>query len=294
MEFIIDLFEHEVGVTKPTDYYRLKSGVQIPIYEITSFHLLTQFVGFGKYMNRENGNVYMRGQGDLYRRPGETCDLLIPSVLRATGPSRKRISKYQEHLYKSASLCKNLKGLEKNKLQPLLQHYGIKTAWLDIVDNLWVALWFGLHTFDSIILDGHEHVHITEKQDNEYAYVLLILSDATNECSPGVFLGDNTRVTDLRKACQSIYLRPHAQHALMIRMNKEVAYDYSELIVGIAKIPVKNGFDWIGKNGLLSIQSLFPPTYYDYGFRDLLHEYKAINESKDFIQQFGSIQYISY
>ena len=28
----------------------------IPVYEIHSFHSLTQFIGFGKYLNRESGN----------------------------------------------------------------------------------------------------------------------------------------------------------------------------------------------------------------------------------------------
>lgn len=34
--------------------------------------------------------------------------------------------------------------------------------------------------------------------------------------------------------------------------------DYSDLIVGIARIPVKIGLDWIDNNKLLSVGSLFP------------------------------------
>ncbi|WP_420914265.1 FRG domain-containing protein [Comamonas aquatica] len=26
-----------------------------------------------------------------------------------------------------------------------MQHYGLNTTWIDIVDNIWVALWFACH-----------------------------------------------------------------------------------------------------------------------------------------------------
>jgi hypothetical protein len=29
--------------------------------------------------------------------------------------------------------------------EPLLQHYGLATTWIDLVDNIWVALWFACH-----------------------------------------------------------------------------------------------------------------------------------------------------
>ena len=73
----------------------------IPVYEIHSFHSLTQFIGFGKYLNRESGNVYLRGQTSLYNGS------LTPSALRGnrnrkTGISEplnyeKRIGDYKHH-----------------------------------------------------------------------------------------------------------------------------------------------------------------------------------------------------
>ena len=45
--------------------------------------------------------------------------------------------------------------------------------------------------------------------------------------------------------------------------------DYSDLIVGIARIPVKIGLDWIGNNKLLSVGSLFPSAFFDYGYEEL-------------------------
>ena len=61
----------------------------MPVYEIHSFHSLTQFIGFGKYLNRESGNVYLRGQTSLYNGS------LTPSALRG---NRNRKTEFQNHL----------------------------------------------------------------------------------------------------------------------------------------------------------------------------------------------------
>ena len=66
--------------------------------------------------------------------------------------------------------------------------------------------------------------------------------------------------------------------------------DYSNLIVGIAKIPVEVIWEWIGHSGLLSVQSLFPSPYYDSGYKKLLDKVKR---NSDIIETYGSIQYIS-
>ena len=60
----------------------------IPVYEIHSFHSLTQFIGFGKYLNRESGNVYLRGQTSLYNGS------LTPSALRGNR-NRKIFKRYE-------------------------------------------------------------------------------------------------------------------------------------------------------------------------------------------------------
>ena len=70
--------------------------------------------------------------------------------------------------------------------------------------------------------------------------------------------------------------------------------DYTDRIIGIAKIRVKDGLKWIGQTGLLSVQSLFPPPYYDTGYANLLNEYKKPSNNQintvDYIKLFGSIQ----
>ncbi|GAA0468199.1 hypothetical protein Ade02nite_79030 [Paractinoplanes deccanensis] len=38
-------------------------------------------------------------------------------------------------------------GVPRYAAEPLLQHYGIRTRWLDLVGNIWSALWFACHHF---------------------------------------------------------------------------------------------------------------------------------------------------
>lgn len=304
---IINSFESQAnGVAHDGDITK-GDGTVVPIYLIDSFHALTQFVGYAKFKNRFYGNVYFRGQTSLY--DGK----LIPSIFRPSLNSTsvnysERFNTY--NVKKKKTLSKNaFNSIEQYAIEPLLQHYGIKTTWLDIVDNLWIALWFGLHGFSSIILEDHEHVYITEDSPDQYAYLFLLAVDALHEREryspsgpqriPGVYCGEETNLVDLRKAVPSYYLRPHAQHALMVQKRRiltkmplaEGDVDYSDFIVGIAKIEKERGLAWIGHNGLLSIQSLFPPAYFDSGYKHLLKNYKV---GSDAIPAYGSIQFISY
>ena len=182
-------------------------------------------------------------------------------------------------------------------MEPLLQHYGIKTYWLDIVDNVWVALWFALHKTTSTIIDNREYIHIYENDANESAYVFLVGCDATKESQtqPGLYEGSSSVVVDLRKAIPSYFLRPHAQHALMVKKKgaHSLFTDYSDMVIAVAKISVLDGLKWIGQTGLMSVQSLFPPPY-DTGYASLLNEYRNQESYINFIKQFGSIQNISY
>lgn len=262
-------------------------GEDIPVYEITTFHTLTQFVGFAKYINRKDGNVYYRGQSELHKS-------IYPSIFRGTTNFDSRYKKYYAFIKSHIMKSRYVNYWDDDVVLPLLQHYGVKTDWLDIVDNLWVAIWFGLHDFNSLKISNRHYVNIVPREiSNNYSYVLLICSDATVEdtSKSGVYYGDTTKVVDLRKACPSVYLRPHAQHALLMRYNKCLPEDYMNQVVGIAQISVENGFKWVGNEGLMSIQSLFPPVNYDCGYRNLLQD--IVFQERQ-ISSYGSIQMISY
>lgn len=314
-------FEGRTSDEVEVEYISTISGV-IPVYSIKSYHSLTQFIGYGKYINNLWGNVYLRGQTSLYN------GYLSPSLLRrkiisgenqlvkekaeaATSNTVKfsnininhRFSEYKHQINESLNGTQHFTSWNKDIIEPLLQHYGIKTHWIDIVDNIWVALWFALHKTTSTIADGREYIHMFENDDNEYGYVFLIGCDAQdkNPYQAGIYKSPSTIMVDLRKAVPSFFLRPHAQHALMLRKRSdkyENFMDYTDRIIGIAKIRVKDGLKWIGQTGLLSVQGLFPPPYYDAGYANLLNEYKKPSNNQintvDYIKLFGSIQDISH
>ncbi len=260
----------------------------VPIYHFDSYNLLNQFIGYVKYQNRKCGNVYLRGQSDLYG-----AQKMIPSALRGIDDEANRLKKSRSLIRKSAKQAPNLCEMPENVLYPLLQHYGIKTEWLDLVDNTWVSIWFALHKSSSTIIGPHQHVDFFDTPDDRFGYIFLMLVDAQKEGLSGTYKGGNTLLTDLRKAAPSIFLRPHAQHGLMVRKAKGPFMDYSDLVVGVAQIDVKQGFERIGRKGMLSTHSLFPPATYDHGFRLLLEQYDTTGKDAQFIDSYGSIQIVT-
>lgn len=254
----------------------------IKVYNIETVHDLTQFIGFGKYMNNQSCNVFLRGQTDLYNGN------LIPSLYRGRTKFDTITAKYNQRMNKLKADIDSFSQYDRCVLEPLLQHYGVKTTYLDLVDNVWVALWFALHQTKSESINSHEYVYYSNNT-NQYSYILLVATDAINVSEKnGVYEGDTTRLVDLRKALPSYFLRPHAQHAYMLKKKGEAVSDYSDLIIGIAKIPTELGFKWIGTSEFLTVSTLFPAAYFDSGYKILLKKYPE--DEQGTINQYGSIQ----
>ena len=132
------------------------------------------------------------------------------------------------------------------RLESTLQHYGIPTHYVDLVDNHWVALWFGANQYKAYMngtLGRYEkrsadigdvfqkRIELSEDdfkrylvnvKDCIYQYLLLIfVSKPKENPESGVSINeDNTILVDLRNALPSTFLRPHAQHGWTIRREK--------------------------------------------------------------------------
>ena len=228
----------------------------------------------------------MRGQTDLYGGK------MIPSLFRASSRINYISTQYGKRMNEIKNNCQLFEHYERNIMDSMLQHYGIKTPYIDLVDNVWVALWFSVHQAKSVFINSHEYVYYCDSV-KEYSYIILMGSDAVvpSENQYGVYKGKETAIIDLRKAIPSYFLRPHAQHAFMLKKNAPNSRDYSDLIVGIAKIPTRLGLEWLGKNEFLTVRGLFPAPLFDSGFAKLLHDYPGQDQEK--IKRFGSIQIIS-
>lgn len=290
MRIVTDFNERtdsEIEVTP----FKVACGNDVPVFTINDMRDLIMFVGYCKYINADGYNVYMRGQTDLYNGK------MIPSLYRGQKNLALTCLNFRKRLNQSIEKLDILQNYDKRIVEPMIQHYGIKTTNIDLVDNVWVALWFGLHTARSVISGGRENVYYSNSNE-DYAYLVMMATDALNEKSKGIYEGECTRLVDLRKAVPSYFVRPHAQHALMIKKKEKNIdcvgaedVDYSDLIVGIARIPVEIGLDWIDNNKLLSVGNLFPSAFFDYGYRKMMDQYPLYDKSCSLT--WGTIQVIN-
>ena len=272
----------------------LPSGFEV--LHVRTPHLLLQAAGYLKHTLAKNKpmTVLFRGQPELY-------PTLLPSLYRGATTARtksKRDQLLRQHLDKIEEEKKIMRAVPSYAREAVLQHYGIRTRYLDVVDNVWVALWFACH---AAVTAGkrNDFLHFERRrirpvstpaaalppsggiasagvQDKKFAYVLLVAAGSVpyDNRRAGVFVGDSgTELVDLRVAVPSQFLRPHAQHGLVVRRAKHNDYthmDCSDFVVGVLRVDLADAFDWLGSGSLVTIHSLFPPAAYDSGYREIL------------------------
>lgn len=174
--------------------------------------------------------------------------------------------------------------------EPILQHYGIRTRWIDLVDNAWVALWFACHTTQATG-KHNEYIHFIPRKDG-YAYIILMQPGAErrDRKRPGIWKSTKAEVIDLRRAAPSIYLRPHSQHGLLMKrigVNSVADVEMNDLVVGILRVNVIDAIKWLG-GSMMSVHFLFPPPVYDHGYRQLLEYAPKGNLTTGHIQHIGA------
>jgi len=251
----------------------IEEGEGVELLHADEPHALVMAAGYLKFTlaKDESEGIYFRGQRKLYKT-------LPPTLYRNLSHQKGQDKRHQA----LANLIKEFKtsGSIFNSFgdyahEPLLQHYGISTTWVDVVDNVWVALWFACH--QAMAEDGR-FLHFERgipSDDDRYAYILLVAADidGRNRAKPGYFYGENTELVDLRMAAPSVFLRPHAQHGLLFRkvgVKGGRPLDYSDQIRGVIRVDLAKALDWLGNGKMVNTHSLFPPPYYDNGYRILL------------------------
>ena len=276
--------------------HKFNNGESVPIFEALSVYGFNRLVGYLKYINRTYANVYSRGECKLHPS-------LIPSLYRNKTDLLVEDNKIKTIINR---FIKDPKLSQKLSLNPfdndsryvvegVLQHYGATTSFLDVVDNHWVALWMGLNEYtvkeqlDKYARYIERSIPIIEKliedplhknknmwEEKLYQYVLLVaVPFAVNQSEKGISISDSIIEVDLRKALPSTFLRPHAQHGLVIKRNitAKVAtandFDLSSNVVAIIRVRIDRAKKWIGDGELLTQDNLIPPPGYDPGY-DLL------------------------
>lgn len=291
--------------------FHFSCGHIVPIYKITTTNAFNQLIGFAKFINSDYGNVYYRGISSLYdnvlpslmrnRAKGmpsdlnNICDKILNDERLRNSLKLRNTIKYPNK-QNQFRLNKHIERFNKYTVEALLQHYVGTTRFLDVVDNHWIALWMGLHSFSQhgkcgkycscikrrlLIGDVLEQKAISVNStsaSNLFIYVLLIaMPHAISVPKYGITQTEGFVEVDLRKALPSIYLRPHAQHALVVRkidkhnINQTASYyDMANQVVGILKIRIDIADEWLGNGALMSEKNIFPSPSVDQGYNTLL------------------------
>ena len=98
---------------------------------------------------------------------------------------------------------------DRDQLGSILQHYGIKTPWLDVVQNLHTAIWFATHT---LAIDDPPRSFVKPNTE-EFGWISLYV-----DSRPG---RRQLTVVDLSGAHSSRHVRPHAQQGLSFAMQSD-------------------------------------------------------------------------
>lgn len=271
--------------------YLIDPATNEAVYHVKDSHALVQAVGYLKFKHgKDNEAIYFRGHTRLY---GGLRPSLYRNITTRAAQSKRECS-LNTTVVELMRRCKLLDELYENAREPLLQHYGLNTTWIDLVDNIWIALWFACHKAKTTG-ESSEYIHYERREPDfskkEYAYISLIAADMTNlnVPHPGHFISKKTELIDLRVACPSIFLRPHSQHGLLMRVHGDKTrrpLDYKTQTRGIIRVDLSSALSWLGNAHTLSSHALFPPAYYDHGYRVLVSS--GIGTSKII----GSIQHV--
>lgn len=177
----------------------------LSVLELPSPQLLAGFSSYLKYHCA--GKVYFRGEERFFNST-------IPSLFRdIDGEITSEITNRKRAFDELVDTLTDLYTAKRFKedFRPLLQHYGIKTDWLDLVDNIFVALWFS-----------------NNGSKETFSYIKF-------------FADTNLAVKNLGENHSSLSLRPHCQHGLsatkkVVKWDAE-NIDFSHNLIAIVRLP---------------------------------------------------------
>lgn len=291
-----DNWEHKDA--KKLSDFEYDDGITVPLYEVRSFQALTQLIGYVKHINPK-WDIYYRGQGGNYKTMRPSLFRKVKNIGKPKGEDETRIAKRSDLI---TGYIRNYKqkleqlAIPEFAIEPTLQHYGFNTRWIDLVDNVWIALWFGAFEERRRTSGGTTFVLVEPRSGSGKQYFYLISSDAKNasHSKHGYYTGENTCLIDLRKSCPSQFIRPHAQHGLLMRRKRLVTEndkELTDLVACIIELDLQTVQRWIGTSELLSPNYIYPSPYHDIGYSNLINDIKC---NVDEAISVGSITHLSY
>ena len=151
----------------------------------------------------------------------------------------------------------------RRNLGAVLQHYGIRTPWLDVVRNLQTAIWFATHELDPI-------QNIWRPIPNEkHGWISLYSHGPRERCGSS----DSLVIGDLWGDQSSRHFRPHAQQGLSLAMQGDSApcpsgkQDFNDY--RIAQVRFLNSTEWGLCGSMFTPAFLFPSDNQDSSLKKL-------------------------
>lgn len=194
------------------------------------------------------------------------------------------------------------KDLPVYAMEGLMQQYVGNTRWIDVVDNVQIALWMAtrtyrdLHSSDTAFpkkavapLYGSGISGASPKHPS-YVYLYMFAFDCASSSLDGLYQGEaagaEAQLLDLREVMPSRFLRPHAQHAMLLKAKPTVE---DAISVAVLRVPIEAARDFIGSSTLLSVESIFPGVLVDAGIDSIRGIFQAyFGPSAKRIDQMGS------
>jgi len=176
---------------------------------------LANFVAFCRRQR-----VYLRGENRRHRS-------LLPSLFRNTLAPNDRATTWRAYRLFLQKLRENLRGtrFSESNLGAVLQHYGFRTPWLDVLDDMHAAVWFALNRRCDL---GGTLRYRRSEADSGWIIVLA---------TSGVWQ------QDLRRSQSSRHTRCHVQQGFSLGMQADREaqprpdQDFASLVVGTVRIP---------------------------------------------------------
>jgi hypothetical protein len=230
---------------------------------IDDLMIIVRFLGYVKFeYNRpkSRNHIFMRGQT-------EDFGTMIPSIFRGKDITAGRIQSRLAAYQKVKQRLGEINSAERFKGEiggASLQHYGLKTPWLDLVDNIFIALWFARN--EMIWIENNSCK--IEKSEKEFGWIYLLKADYEQIVNDeGIYQGINTQWCDLRYHHRDLSLRPHFQHGIFITKSNysESNFDLNNEIVATIKFPIRL------KNDIKDVKpkQMFPEKSYDNTYKYL-------------------------
>jgi len=168
--------------------------------------VLARFVSFVRARCAESGaTVFLRGQPENYSG-------MVPSLFRDARDSSDKDQRWRAYLWvlENLPLKFELGRFRRTNLGALLQHYGLRTPWIDCVDNMYVAIWFARHV--AATSDG---TVVYTRRNRGTGWIYLLSSKTLNR--------QDLHQVDLRTHHSSLSVRPHVQHGCSVARQEDAA-----------------------------------------------------------------------